>query len=114
MKVSRTSRTFAGWTARLLALLLGVVVAGQMTDLLPCADESGTMTTASGESDMAPFDHGAAGGVALDCLCHVSFVRTDVPPAAVARAASAALLRILDPVPPPDVISAPPAPVPLG
>lgn len=109
---SRIPRALAGWAARLLALLLIVVVAGQVTDLLPCGDESGTVTEAGGKSKSS--GHDIPGNAALDCLCHVVFTRTDALPPVAAPAQPGTVVYADNPVRLPDVTEAPSAPVPLG
>ena len=73
--------------ARVLALVLAAVVAGETLDVLPCADEVGTPaahTDAAGAHGAGTHGDGAD-GADTDCLCHLSYVPAAVP-ASVAAA----------------------------
>lgn len=110
-----------------LALLLALLIAGQTTDLLACADEASPTEHASTHSD-APLtqgahpipapggDHGDAPGhddALADCLCHVVFTSTAalpaVPPLGTPERPRAALLPVR-----PGAAPAPIDHVPLG
>lgn len=89
--------------AAVCALSLAVLVAVQALDVLPCADEMGQD---AGHSD--------APKTTPDCLCHVSFTRTEVVPT-VADAMVVMAERLEAPsVRPPSVADEPVDHVPLA
>lgn len=89
--------------AAVCALALAVLVAVQALDVLPCADEMGQD---AGHSD--------APRTTPDCLCHVSFTRTEtVPTVADAPVVMAERLDV-PAVRPPSVAGEPVDHVPLG
>ena len=72
--------------APVLALVLALVVGGEMTDVLPCVDaDCGAWSTGT---DAPPDRSGSdgAGGSATTCICHVAFVSTARVPAVPVRA----------------------------
>ena len=83
-----------------LAALLAVLIVGQTTDLLACADESVAAESSETHADVlaggghpvpAPGDshgHDHEDGTFADCLCHVVFAPTDIVPAVGVRPAA--------------------------
>lgn len=94
-----------------IVLLLVALVVVQRLDVVPCADEA-TAFTQDKDGAHAPISQDEGSG--HDCLCHVSFVRTDVPPTLAVRTVRSADLVAADTPEPPDAHEAPAAPVPLG
>ena len=80
----------------LLAALLAAVVVVQTTDLVACADEAAAVEHAeSGTPGGSPTDgphseHGHDGGLDADCLCHIVFASTAVPPRVAVHSADRA------------------------
>lgn len=88
-------------TLPVLAAFLAVLIVGQTTDLLACADEAVAAESSETHADVlangghpvpAPGDshgHDHEDGAFADCLCHVVFAPTDIVPAVGVRPASA-------------------------
>jgi hypothetical protein len=84
-----------------LAALLAVLIVGQTTDLLACADEAVAAESSETHTDVlaggghpvpAPGDshgHDHEDGTFADCLCHVVFAPTGIVPAVGVRPATA-------------------------
>lgn len=85
------------------ALALAVLVAVQALDVLPCADE---MDQSAGHSE--------APTAAPDCLCHVSFTRTETLPTVADAPVAVAERREEPTVRPPSVDGLPVDHVPLA
>ena len=74
------------------AAVLAILFAGQMTDIFVCTDEArerahdhsggvAGLTVSAGPAQHAVPDHGPEEESAIpDCVCHVVFAKTDVPP----------------------------------
>ncbi len=86
-----------------VALALAVLVAVQALDVLPCADEMGQDASHSDAPKTTP-----------DCLCHISFTRTEMLPT-VADAPVMRAERLEEPTArPPSVAGRPVEHVPLA
>jgi hypothetical protein len=86
-------------TAPLLSLLLMLIVGGEMTDMLPCADiECGAWSTLL-HPDAPPPDSGTHGDgeSSAECLCHAVFVSTAVRTAVPAPAPEDGAMLNADP-----------------
>ncbi len=102
--------------ASLLSLLLTLIVGGETTDVLPCADENCGAWNALFHSDAPPpnnGDHGD-GGSSSACLCQALFVSTGVLPAASAPALEGGALFGADPARVPAPSGRVPHPPPRG
>lgn len=85
--------------APLLSLLLTLIVGGEMTDVLPCADVDCGAWNALLHSDAPPPDDGdhGDGESSSACLCQALFVSTAMMPAASAPAPDGGALFRADP-----------------
>ena len=97
-----------------LALVLVVLMGVQRLDVIPCADETSAFVQTSGGAHAPDGDGHGEDSAGHDCLCHISFVGTGIPPRLASQVAVLFTWHATDPASPPDVAASPPGPVPLG
>lgn len=97
-----------------LALALVLLMGVQRLDVIPCADETSAFVQASGGTHATESGGHGEDSTGHDCLCHISFVGTEIPPRLALQAALPVTWHAADPAAPPDVAASPVGPIPLG
>ncbi len=97
-----------------LALVLVVLMGAQRHDVIPCADETSAFVQASDGTHAPESDGHGEDSAGHDCLCHISFVGTEIPPRLACQVAIPVTWHAEDAAAPPDVAVSPVGPIPLG